>query len=78
MREVNAAGAPRLLLLTSEAIVSGALFVVIVFTEEVPTADTPILPAPGSRVTACLLDNRADVVGVNEFRETFDSAFSGP
>ena len=106
MREVNAAGAPRLLLLTSEAIVSGALFVVIVFTEEVPTADTPILPAPGSRVTACLLDNRADmevgidgsvtnltlwpllaagfharfgpVVGVNEFRETFDSALSGP
>ena len=106
MREVNAAGAPRLLLLTSEAIVSGALFVVIVFTEEVPTADTPILPAPGSRVMACLLDNRADmevgiegsvtnltlwpslaagfrarfgpVVGVNEFRETFDSALSGP
>ena len=106
MREVNTAGAPRLLLLTSETIVSGALFVVIVFTEEVPTADTPILPAPGSRVTACLLDNRADmevgiggsvtnltlwpslaagfrarfgpVVGVNEFREMFDSALSGP
>ena len=106
MHEVYAAGAPRLLLLTSETIVSGALFVIIVFPEAVPTVDTPILPVPGSCVTACLIDNRAamevgiegsitnltlwpslapgfrtrfgPVVGVNEFRETFDSALSGP
>ena len=65
MREVNAASALGLLSLTSETIVSGALFVVVVFTEEVPTADTPIFPTPGSRVTACLFDNKADMeVGI--------------
>ena len=65
MREVNAASALGLLSLTSEAIVSGALFVVMVFTEEVPTADTPIFPTPGNRVTACLFDNKADMeVGI--------------
>ena len=65
MHEINAAGASRLLLLTSETIVSGALFVVIVFTDDVPAADTPILPAPGNLVTACLFDNSADMeVGI--------------
>ena len=65
MHEIIAAGAPRLLLLASETIVSGALFIVIVFSEEVPAADTPILPAPGNLVTVCLLDNRADMeVGI--------------
>ena len=65
MREVNAASALGLLSLTSEAIVSGALFVVMVFTEEVPTVDTPIFPTPGNRVTACLFDNKANMeVGI--------------
>ena len=65
MREINAAGASGPLLLTLETIDSGALFVVIIFTEEVPAADTPILPAPGNLVMVCLLDNRADMeVGI--------------
>ena len=65
MHKINTAGAPGLLLLTSETIISGALFIVIVFTEEVPAADTPILPAPGNLVMVCIFDNRADMeVGI--------------
>ena len=61
MRELNAAGALGQLLLTLEATVSGPLLEVIVFTEEVPTADTPMAPAPGNLVTACLLDSNTDI-----------------
>ena len=65
MCEVNTEGAARPLLWMLETIFSGALFIVIDFTEEVPTADTPILPAPGNHVTACLFDNRVDMeVGI--------------
>ena len=65
MHEINAAGASGLLLLTLETIISGGLFLIIVFTEEVPAVDTPILPAPGNLVMTCLLDNRADMeVGI--------------
>ena len=45
--------------------VSGALFVVIDLTDDVPTADFPIEPTPGSRVTACLFDRRTEIeVGI--------------
>ena len=61
MCELNAAGTLERLWLTLEATVSGPLFEVIVLTEEAPTDDTPMAPAPGNRVTACLLDSNADI-----------------
>lgn len=61
MRELNTAGTLERLWLTLEATVSGPLFEVVVLTEEAPTADTPMAPAPGNRVTACLLDSNADI-----------------
>ena len=61
MRALVAAGTLCSLLLRPEAIVLGPLFEVVVFSERVPTADTPIIPAPGSRVTACLLDSNAEM-----------------
>lgn len=61
MRVLDAAGALGLLSFKLEAIVSLPLFEVIVLTDEAPTADTPIAPAPGSRVTACFLVNNTDM-----------------
>ena len=61
MRVVDAAGTLRLPLLALEMMVSAALFEVIVLSEEAPTTDTPILPAPGNRVTACFFDSKADI-----------------
>ena len=61
MRELNAAGTLERLWLTLEVTVLGPLFEVVVLTEEAPTADTPMAPAPGNQVTACLLDSNADI-----------------
>ena len=61
MHELNAVGTLERLWLTLEATVSGPLFEVIVLTEEAPTADTPMAPAPSNRVTMCLLDSNVDI-----------------
>lgn len=40
---------------------SNCIRAIVVFTEEACTAGTPMAPAPGNLVTACLLDSNTDI-----------------
>lgn len=61
MRVWDAAGTLGLPVLALVTTVSCSLLVIVVLAGEASTADTPIFPAPGNRVTACLLVNNADI-----------------